>query len=72
MTNFQIAHHKQGEYSNIEFKEKVKYEKKIISGLKRNTKPFFRYLKSKNKVKKTVKELVDSDGKTGKSPVETA
>ena len=41
MTNFQIAHHKQGEYSNIEFKEKVKYEKKIISGLKRNTKPFF-------------------------------
>ena len=72
MTNFQIAHHKQGEYSNIEFKEKVKYEKKIISGLKRNTKPFFRYLKSKNKVKKTVKELVDSDGKTGKSPEETA
>ena len=72
MNNFQIAHYKQGEYSNIELKEKLKYEKKIITGLKRNTKPFFRYLKSKNKIRKTVKELVGSDGTRAKSPEETA
>jgi|TARA_B110000196_G_C21147904_1_gene667753 hypothetical protein len=72
MNNFQIAHYKQGQYSNIELKEKLKYEKKIITGLKKNTKPFFRYLKSKNKVRKTVKELTRSDGTSGKSPEETA
>ena len=37
-----------------------------------NTKPFFRYLRSKNKVRKTVNELVDTDGKTSKTPMETA
>ena len=72
MSTYQIAHYKQGEYSNLEIKEKVKYEKKIIGNLKRNTKPFFRYLKSKNKVKKTVKELVNTDGSRSKSSEETA
>ena len=72
MTTFQIALHKQGEYSKIEFKEKQKYEKKIVSGLKHNTKPFFRYLKSKSKVRKTVNELVDSNGKKSSTPIETA
>ena len=72
MTHFQTALYKQDEYSKIEFKEKLKYEKKIVSGLKHNTKPFFRYLKSKNKVKKTVNELVDSSGKKSTTPIETA
>ena len=66
MTNFQITHHKKGVYSKLEFFKKSKIREKDNKGLKRNTKPFFRYLKSKNKVKKTVKELVDSDEKTGK------
>jgi hypothetical protein len=72
MTSYQNAHYKQGEYSKAELKEKLKYEKKIIGCLKRNTKPFFRYLKSKNKVKKTVKDLEDSNGIRSKTPKETA
>ena len=42
-----------------------------MRNLKMNTKPFFRYLRSKNKVRKTVNELVDTDGKTSKTPMET-
>ena len=72
MTTYQNAHYKQGEYSNIELKEKLKYEKKIISRVKRNTKPLFRYLKSKNKVRKTVTELEGADGKLSESPQETS
>ena len=72
MTTYQNAHYKQGEYSSLEFKEKVKYENKIIARVKRNTKPLFRYLKSKNKVRKTVKELERADGTNSKTPQETA
>ena len=64
--------YKQREYQKIEFEEKLKYEKKIVSGLKLNTKPFFRYLRSKNKIRKTVNELVDEDGNKTKTPKETA
>ena len=72
MTTYQNAHYKQGQYSCVEFKEKIKYEKKIIARVKTNTKPLFRYLKSKNKVRKTVKELERSDGTNSKTPQETA
>ena len=72
MTTYQNAAYKQTEYQNIELKEKMKYEKKIVGCLKRNTKPFFRYLKSKNKVRKTVKDLVGSDGISSETPQETA
>ena len=72
MTTYQNAHYKQGEYSNIEIIEKMKYERNIISSVKINTKPLFRYLKSKNKVRKTVQDLEGEDGKTSKSPLETA
>ena len=72
MTTYHNAHYKQGEYSGVEFKEKLKYEKKIISCVKTNTKPLFRYLKSKNKVRKTVKELERSDGTNSRTPQETA
>ena len=47
-------------------------KKKIIARVKTNTKPLFRYLKSKNKVRKTVKELERSDGTNSKTPQETA
>lgn len=72
MHTFQTALHKQNEFQKIEFEEKIKYEKKIVKGLKCNTKPFFRYLKSKNKVRKNVNELTDKNGKTSKTPMETA
>ena len=72
MQNFQIAMYKQSEFQKVEFQEKLKYEKKIVSGLKLNTKPFFRYLRSKNKLRKTVNELVDEDGNKTKSPNDTA
>ena len=72
MNTFHIAMYKQREYQKIEFEEKLKYEKKIVSGLKLNTKPFFRYLRSKNKIRKTVNELVDEDGNKTKTPKETA
>ena len=72
MTTYQNAHYKQGQYSCVEFKEKIKYEKKIIARVKTNTKPLFRYLKSKNKVRKTVKELERPDGTNSKTPQETA
>ena len=72
MSTFQNALYKQGEYSKIEIEEKLKYEHKIIKDLKINTKRFFRYLKSKNKLRKTVTELTDSSGNRTKSPLETA
>ena len=72
MTTFQTALYKQEQYANVELEAKLTYEKKIVRNLKMNTKPFFRYLRSKNKVRKTVNELVDTDGKTSKTPMETA
>ena len=72
MNTFQTALYKQNEYASTELKEKLKYEKKIVGNLKTNTKPFFRYLRSKNKIRKTVKELIGSDGVSSKTPQETA
>ena len=72
MTTFQTALYKQSEYASTELKEKQKYEKKIVGCLKTNTKPFFRYLRSKNTLRKTVKELIGSNGVSSKTPQETA
>ena len=66
------ALYKQKEFSKIEFQEKIKYEKKIVKGLKTNTKPFFRYLRSKNKLRKTVGELDNNNGGRTKNPTDTA
>ena len=66
------ALYKQKEFSKIEFQEKIKYEKKIVKGLKTNTKPFFRYLRSKNKLRKTVSELDNNNGGRTKNPTDTA
>ena len=66
------ALYKQNEFSKIEFQEKIKYEQKIVKGLRTNTKPFFRYLRSKNKIKKTVSELDDNSGNRTKNPTDTA
>ena len=51
---------------------KLKFEKKIVGKLKTNTKPFYNYLKSKNKIKRTVSSLKDPDGRITKNPQETA
>ena len=72
MVNFQTALFKQEQYANVELGAKLKYEKKIVSALKRNSKPYFRYLRSKNKIRKTVNELEDKEGKRSKTPLGTA
>ena len=66
------ALYKQKEFSKVEFQEKIAYEKKLVKGLRANTKPFFRYLRSKNKVKKTVSELDEKSGERTKTPADTA
>ena len=72
MVNFQTALYKQDQYASVELQAKLKYEKKIVSALKRNSKPYFRYLKSKNKIRKTVNELENKGGQRTKTPIETA
>ena len=72
MTVFQTALHKENEYSKVEFQEKLKYEQKLVQKLKTNSKPFFKYLRSKNKLKKTVSELENPSGILTKTPLETA
>ena len=72
MSTLNTALYKQNEFSKIEFQEKIKYEKKIVKGLKTNTRPFFRYLRSKNKLRKTVSELDDNTGERTKNPTDTA
>ena len=72
MINFQTALSKQGEYQKFEFEAKVKYEKKIIRNSKSNSKPLFNYLRSKNKLRKTVSNLKSTDGNNSKTPKETA
>ena len=72
MASLNTALQKQDDYQKCEYDAKVKYEKKIVGQLKTNSKPFYNYLKSKNKIKRTVCSLKDSDGKLTKSPQETA
>ena len=72
MVNFQTALQKQSDYQKCELDAKVKYEKKLVSNLKTNTKPFYNYLKSKSKIKRTVSSLKDPTGKLTKNPQQTA
>ena len=72
MTNFQTALQKQDDYQKCEFAVKIKYEKKIISKFKTNSRPYYNYLKSKCKLRKTVGNLKDPVGNLTKSPQETA
>ena len=72
MIEFQTALFKQDQYACVEYDAKIKYEKKIVSALKRNSKPYFRYLRSKNKLRKTVNELDNNKGQRSKTPLETA
>ena len=72
MTMLNTALYKQSEFSKIEFQEKISYEKKLVKGLRANSKPFFRYLRSKNKLKKTVSELDNPSGERTKTPADTA
>ena len=66
------ALYKQNDFSKIEIQEKIKYETKIMKSLKANTKRFFRYMKSKNKLRKTVSDLDDDNGERSKTPLDTA
>ena len=72
MIVFQSALHKQNEYNNVELVEKLKYEHKLVRNLKMNSKPLFKYLRSKNKLRKTVSELVRPAGDLTETPLETA
>ena len=72
MANFQTALQKQEEYQQSEYDAKLKYEKKIVSRLKTNCKPYFNYLKSKCKLRKTVGNLRGPLGKLSQNPQETA
>ena len=72
MENFQTSLHKQDGYQKCEFEAKIKYENKIIKKIKSNSKPVFKYLRSKSKLKKTVGNLKNPSGKLSDSPQETA
>ena len=72
MINYHYCMSKQDEFRKAETKAKIKYEKKISSNVKRNSKPIFRYLRSKLKVNKTVTSVKKSDGSCTNTPEETA
>ena len=52
--NLNIALSKQSIFEENELKAKIKYEKKITSNLKSNTKGLYRYLRSRRQVKSMV------------------
>ena len=62
----------QHKYQEAEFKAKVKYENKLVKSLKGNGKPLFRYLKSKNKVNKSVSSIKGIDGSLSSTPKDSA
>ncbi len=70
--NLNIALDKQIIFENLETKAKVKYEKKITSNLKTNSKGFYAYLRSRRKVKSIVTALEKDDGSRTASDLETA
>ena len=50
----------------------MKYENKLVKTLKGNCKPFFKYLKSKSQIKKSVDNLDTAEGNRTKTPAEAA
>ena len=70
--NYHYALFKQDEFETAEFESKAKHEKRITKNLKSNTKPLFRYLRMKSKIRKTVSKIKKSDGNDTKSPSETS
>ena len=72
MINFHCALNKQDMYQNCEFEAKIKYENKLVGQLKTNPRPYYKYLRSKLKLKKTVRDLKDSFGNMSKTTQDTA
>ena len=72
MVNYHYCMSKQDEFSKAEIKAKIKYEKKISCNIKKNSKPIFKYLRSKLKLKKTVNSIKKPDGSCTETPEETA
>jgi len=70
--NLSLALAKQNKFEDIEVTAKVKYERKITANLKTNPKSFFAYLRSKRKLKVTVKSLKREDGTETEGAEETA
>ena len=70
--NLEYALSKQGIYDNEEFKLKIKYEKKLTSNLKSNSKGFFSYLRNTRKLKTCIPGLEKTDGSLTKSADECA
>ena len=70
--NLNIALSKQKIFEDTELKAKIKYEKKITSNLKSNTKGLYSYLRSRRKVKSMVTVLERDDGSKTTSDLDTA
>ena len=70
--NLNLALCYQSEYEKVEIKSKVKYEKKVTKNLKKNSKAFFSYMRSKRKIKTTVTALSRPDGTKTDGPLDTA
>ena len=72
ISNYHYALFKQDEFESAEFQAKAKHEKKIAKNIKTNSKPLFRYLRMKSKIRKTVNKISKEDGKDTATPQETA
>ena len=72
LVTYSNAMFQQQQYQKAEVKAKVKFENKLVKNLKSNSKPFFKYLKSKNKVNKSVSGINCSDGSSTVTPKDTA
>ena len=72
VTNFHCALHKQDIYAKSEIEAKMKYESKLVGQLKTNPRPYYKYLRSKLKLKKAVSDLKDSTGNLSGNPQDTA
>ena len=70
--NWNIALERQQIFENCECDARVKYERKVTKNLKHNSRAFFSYLRSRNKVKDVVTNLVKPDGSRTTSDQETA
>ena len=70
--NYSYAFLKDKLYSDEEFRLKSKYEKKLTSDLKNNSKGFFKYLRNSRKVKSVVTSLERADGSLTETDADTA
>ena len=70
--NLNEALQKQGAYDRKQNESIIKYENKIVGVIKTKPKVFYKYMRSKNKIKESVSALKDEHGKLSKSPKDAA